>query len=146
MAFPFEGFTAFVSGAPLANTPGSSDMLPIIQGGVTKRIPVGTIPQLTVAPTTEVTGAAYALLLTDEVIFVNRSPAAATVLTLPSNPGAGRVYTVKDIAGNVSGGNNIAFANGTIDGNAAYQITTAYGSLTIISTGIGNNWGITAKI
>lgn len=144
MGFPISLFTAFVSNAPLADTPGGSDMLALIQGKLTKRLPINQIPGLTpiiTVPTTFVTGSAYSILTTDYMVAVNRSPGGATVLQLPGSAGTGRPVIIKDYAGNVSETNSITIQNGTIDGASSYVITEPYGAVVLESMG-GSNWSV----
>lgn len=148
---PTDPFSNFVSNAPLADTPGSSDMLGLIQNGLTKKLPVGSIPGLTpiiTVPTRILpdTTAAYAILLTDYFIGVNNTVGINVALSLPSAPGAGRPLQIKDIAGTVSGGAAITLSNGTIDGQSGYILPFAYDCLVIQSTGIGNNWAIISRL
>lgn len=145
MSFPIEAFATFVANAPLADPLGSSDLLAVLQGGLIKRLPVNSIPLLATDPVTIVTTAGYAVLLTDKAILVDQAAPTATTITLPSNPGRGRVYTIADIAGNAAAG-NITIANGTIDGGGGLVLNTNYASVTLISTGTANDWKIIARI
>lgn len=146
MGFPINVFTRFISTAPLADPPGTSDTVPLIQGGRTKKLPVSMFPglmPLIISPVTIINANAYNALSTDYFIFVDRSPAAAsTTINLPAGPGAGRTFYIADIAGNVSGATPITVTNGTIDGQASVIIAGAYGWVGVESTGVGNNWKI----
>ena len=145
MAFPIEVFTQFISNAPLANTPGTSDMLALIQNGITKKLPIGSIPGLTpivLAPTTVVTaGASYAVLSTDYYIDIDKTVGSATAVVLPPSPGKGATLIIKDGKGD-AGTNQITInGNGNnIDGQATYVMAFNYQSITLIYS--GTSWGV----
>lgn len=149
MGFPTDPFVDFISNAPLATTPGSSDMLALIQNGLTKRLPITGIPGLTpviTAPTVIINQNTYNALNTDYVIMVNRSPAAPTTINLLSSPGLGRIIQIKDIAGNVSGTNLITIANATIDGVSGFIMPYPFDSIWLEATGSGNNWAFMGRL
>ena len=145
--FPIETFTAFVSGAPLAGGVGSSDMLALIQGGKTVRLPVTSLPgviltPIVLAPTTLITSAAtYSVVSGDYFIGVNKSPISATTIHLPGAPGVGRTLIIKDVAGTVTGAAPITIDSGTIDGNAGWVLPFAYSCIGLQAVG-GTNWSI----
>lgn len=150
MGFPTDPFTDFISNAPLAATPGASDMLALIQSGQTKRLPITGIPGLTpiVSVPTKILAVSttYNILLTDYFIGINLSPSAAITLNLPSSPGAGRPLIIKDINGLVTGATPITIANGTVDGQSGYILPFPYDCIWIQSTGVGNNWLIISRL
>jgi hypothetical protein len=140
MTFPAEPFATFLANAPLAGPVGSSDVIALLQAGLIKQLPANVIPQLTTVPSQTVNVSTYNATLTDQAILVNRSPAAATVINLPSNPGIGRRVLVKDIAGNCDLTNDITISNATIDGVAGLVLNTGYAYVWLLSTGNGNEW------
>lgn len=140
MAFPTEALATLIANAPIAATPGPSDALLLLQGALLKKLPANAIPQLTTSPTQVVNVSIYNATLSDQTIFVRRSPAAPTTINLPSNPGLGRIIRIKDIAGNVDGTNTITIANGMIDGASGIVLNTARAYLQLESTGDSNNW------
>jgi len=145
MGFPIDPFSNFISNAPLADTPGSSDMLALIQNNITKRLPVSGIPGLTpivVAPTKVITaGASYAALSTDYYIVVDKTVGSATAINLPGAPGTGATYIIKDGKGD-AGTNNITInGNGkNIDGAATFILAFNFQSVELIYS--GTSWGI----
>jgi hypothetical protein len=148
---PTDPFSNFVSNAPLADTPGSSDMLALIQNGLTKKLPIGDIPGLTPIVTVPVNilpdpTTSYAILLTDYFVGVNNTVGAPVTLSLPSSPGAGRPIQIADVAGTVDGTNAITIDNGTIDDQTGYILPFAWDCLTLLSLGIGNRWKIISKL
>lgn len=148
MAFPWEAFTAFISNAPMASTPGSSDMLALIQGGLTKRVPITQLPGLqpiVTVPTIVVTASTYNALITDYTIAVNRSPAGATIINLPGSAGFGRPMIIKDIAGNCDNNNTITVTNGTIDGLSSFVLDIPYGCVVLQSMG-SSNWSVISQV
>lgn len=145
--YPTDPFSAFIANAPLADTPGTSDVLALIQNKVTKRLPVGNIPGL--APIVKVPTnilpsgtSSYAIKTTDYFIGINNNPAISVALSLPNAPGAGLPVIVKDISGLISPVNAITISGGTIDGQSSYTIAYPDGWVWLESTGIGNNWAI----
>lgn len=149
-AVPTDPFSNFIARAPLADTPGSSDMLALIQNGITKRLPITGIPGLTPIvsvptrilpdPTTS-----YSILLTDYFVGVNNTVGAAVTLQLPAAPGAGRPMIIADVAGTVSGAAPITITNGTLDGYTGYVLPFAYSCLFIQSIGIASRWKIISR-
>jgi hypothetical protein len=82
--------------------------------------------------------------LADYVIIINLSSSAAFDVTLPNSPTQGRIYIIKDGAGNsalypitidVAGG-------GSVDGEASYTISMDYGSRAVIYTGTAGVWNV----
>lgn len=140
MAFPTEALATVIANAPIASTPGPSDALLLLQGGLLKNLPANAIPELTTSPTEVVNVSIYNATLSDQTIFVNRDPAAPTTVNMVSNPGRGRVVRVKDIAGNCDMTNTITIANCTIDGVSGKVLNSAFGYVQLESTGFGNNW------
>ncbi len=139
MSYPTEALATIIANAPVADTPSSSDVLLLLQGGLLKRLPANALPALETIPTEVVNQATYNATIDDQAILVNRSPAGATVINLPSNPGAGRRMLIKDIAGN-NAGYGITIGNATIDGIVGGTITANYGYVWLLSTGDGDNW------
>ncbi len=139
MSYPTEALATIIANAPVADTPSSSDVLLLLQGGLLKRLPANALPALETIPTVVVNQATYNATIDDQAILVNRSPAGATVINLPSNPGAGRRMLIKDIAGN-NAGYGITIGNATIDGIVGGTITANYGYVWLLSTGDGDNW------
>jgi hypothetical protein len=146
MAFPISVFTSFVSNAPLANAVGVSDMLALIQGGKTTRIPVTSLPNtmvtsLVLAPTTILTsGASYSVVDGDYFIGVDKSPGSATTINLPGSPAVGRTLIFKDMNGDALN-NPITITGGTIDGASSYVIDFTYGAVGIQCTS-GTDWSV----
>jgi hypothetical protein len=92
----------------------------------------------------------YTALVTDNVISYNSALSTHHSVLLPaiSTVGNGFHYTIK--SDNAVNGSNIleVTANGgdTIDGSATYDITTAYGSISIVSDATDGHWIITSQI
>jgi hypothetical protein len=74
----------------------------------------------------------YTATLADSVIFVT---AGSVTITLPSasSAGAGRMFTVKNIA--TSAATTVATAGGTIDGAATATVPLGYGVVRVVSSG-----------
>ena len=93
-----------------------------------------------------VKSAAYALGTSDNVIFVDTTSSALT-MTLPTSIGnRGKVFTIKDWAGNAAV-KTITIAttlSQTIDGAASKTITTNYGMRQVVSDNA--NWFIIGSI
>lgn len=106
---------------------------------VTSGVPAwATIPSLASDRGLRVVTAAGAvnMLAGDEIVVVNKTIGAATVVNLSSSPVVGRVYTVKDGKGDAAT-NNITLtpASGTIDGDATGVMAVNYLSVDIIWNG-----------
>lgn len=144
MGFPINLFTRFISTAPLADAPGVSDMLALIQGGITKRLPIGSIPGLQPivnAPTTIVT-TNYPVLPADYYLSIRAAPATPLTITLPAGPGTGGILIIKDSLGYAAAG-NIYLLNGNgknIDGGTQFALNQPFQSVTLIYDGI--SWGV----
>ena len=149
MGFPTDAFFNFVSNAPLANPLGASDMVPIIQGGVTKRVSPFSFPAvaaLTTFPETIITaGATYNATVADCAIFVRKSPGSPTTINLPSNPGQGRPFIIGDLNGDAAN-NFITVGNATIDGQSGFILALAWQCIFLLSTGNGNEWKMISKL
>lgn len=72
----------------------------------------------------------------DNVVIVNKTAGAATVVNLPASPPAGLEYVIKDGKGDAAANNiTITPSTGNIDGGATNVINTNYGSRRIIYNG-----------
>lgn len=138
---PNETFTAFVQNAPTASPPGPADVVPIIQGGVTKQIPATNLAGGSVEVTLVSSGSSYPASITDAYIAVNKTPGSATSIVLPSaGLFTGKQYTVADCKGD-AGTHLITITAGgnTFDGgDTASVINSAYGVETF--TWVGSFW------
>lgn len=78
---------------------------------------------------------------TDDILVINKSSGAATVVNLPNTAIANRRYTIKDGKGDANT-NNITLtpAAGNIDGAATKVMNLAYGSYDIVHN--GTEWNI----
>jgi len=84
---------------------------------------------------TLVTAATYTILLTDDVIDVNR--AGAVTLTLPESPGLGQRFQVQDGSGDASS-NNITInesASIQVNGGSSVVLNTDNGRMVFIYNG-----------
>jgi hypothetical protein len=89
------------------------------------------------------TGASTALVYkSDYLLVVDKTTGSATTVNLPATPAAGYRFEVKDGKGD-SHTNNITVlpASGTIDDQASYIISNAYGAATF--TYDGTQWVVT---
>jgi len=77
----------------------------------------------------------------DDIVIVNKTVGAATVVNLPANPLRGRVYTIKDGKGDANANNiTITPAAGNIDGAATFVMSTNYQSTKIMYN--GTQWNV----
>ena len=116
-----ETFTQFVQQAPAATPPNTSDLLALIQGGVTKHIPAAQIIGVA-SPTIVSAAGAYAVKSSDTFLAVTKT--VANTIQLPSGPSFNQRLTVADCLGN-AGTYPITIAAGagdTIDGIAALNL------------------------
>jgi hypothetical protein len=116
-----ETFTYFVQTAPLAASINTSDLLALIQGGQTKRIPAAQLLSAS-SPTIVSAAGAYDVLTTDTFLAVTKT--IANTIQLPSGPTFNQRLTVADCLGN-AGTYPITIAAGagdTIDGIAALNL------------------------
>lgn len=79
----------------------------------------------------------FNVLTTDEVISVEVAPATPVAINLPAGV-TGQVFNIKDGLGLASVANPITITPlaGTIDGAATAIINVAYGSLTLVYSGV----------
>jgi|6_EtaG_2_1085325.scaffolds.fasta_scaffold37390_2 hypothetical protein len=80
---------------------------------------------------TLVTAASYTILLTDEMIDVNR--AGAVTLTLPEGATIGQSFRIRDASGDASS-NNITIARSAsinVNGGASVTLSTDYGKIDV---------------
>lgn len=77
----------------------------------------------------------------DGIVIVNLNVAGPSTVYLPAVPQTGRLYTIKDGAGDASL-NNITIVPivGTIDGNLSFLLTTDYSAVTLVFD--GTNWNV----
>ena len=77
----------------------------------------------------------------DDVVLINKSSGAATVINLPASPVTGEQYTIKDKKGDAAS-NNITLtpASGNIDGSSTYVIGTNYDKVTVMYN--GSEWSV----
>jgi len=136
-----ETFTQFVQQAPLASQVQTSDLIPIIQGGVTKRIPAPQIGGAS-SPTLTTTGATYDVLATDTFVAVAKT--VANTVQLPSGPTFGQRLMVADCGGNASAYpiTIAAGAGDTIDGIAAYLMVSDWQSVELQYIQALNLWKV----
>jgi len=89
-----------------------------------------------------VTGAgSIAGISSDDIIMVKKNIGAATSVTLPSSPDAGRMIVVKDAKGDAFTNNiSIQASAGTIDGLSSFVITQNYQAFTFIYN--GTEWNV----
>lgn len=79
----------------------------------------------------------YVVLVTDDVVIINKAVGAATAVTLPATPTAGDQYTIKDGKGDAAAQNiTISPSAGTIDGAATSVISTNYGKAHFVYNGV----------
>jgi len=77
----------------------------------------------------------------DDIIMVNKTIGAATIVILPSSPGAGRMVVVKDSKGDAFTNNiTIRASAGTIDGLNSFVITQNYQAFTFVYN--GTEWNV----
>lgn len=92
-------------------------------------------------PVVIVTSSPYTALVTDLFIGVNNTGTSPFSVVLPANPQTGKVYIIKDIAGNAIINNITVSAIGhTIDGGISAVISADYGSITLVFDGV--EWSI----
>lgn len=127
-----------ISQLPAVTSTTDSDVVPIVQSGVTDKIAVSNLRTSLVFPSVNTQTANYSVLLTDRVIVCNAS--GAITITLPTAVGiSGRMFDIKRI--NSSGNVTLATTSSqTIDGITTQVLTAQYDSITVISDGA--NWSI----
>lgn len=83
---------------------------------------------------------AVTMATSDDVVIINKTVGAATVVNLVSSPTTGARMTIKDGKGDAAV-NNITLtpAAGTIDGAATVVMATNYQSVTLVYS--GSEWG-----
>lgn len=84
---------------------------------------------------------AVTVATTDDVIIVNKTSGAATIVNLPATPTTGTQFIVKDGKGDAAS-NNITLtpAAGNIDGAATYVLSVNYGAVQVVYN--GTQWNI----
>jgi hypothetical protein len=84
---------------------------------------------------------AVTVATTDDIIVVNKTSGAATVVNLPPTPTTGQFYIIKDGKGDASTNNiTITPAAGNIDGSATYVMNTNYQSAEVVYN--GSTWSV----
>lgn len=125
-----ETFTQFIQGAPVALQANTSDLIPIIQGGVTKGIPAAQAIGAA-SPTLLTTGLSYSVLTTDTFLAIAKS--SPNTVHLTSGPTFNQRLTVADCGGN-AGSNPITIVPGagdTIDGIGAFVLLSNWQSVNL---------------
>ncbi len=84
---------------------------------------------------------AVTMATADNIVVVNKTSGAATVVNLTASPETGRTFVIKDGKGDAST-NNITLtpAAGNIDGAATYVMNTNYQAAKIVYN--GTQWNI----
>jgi hypothetical protein len=84
---------------------------------------------------------AVTVATTDDVVIVNKTTGATTIVNLPSSPTTGQCFYIKDGKGDAATNNiTVTPAAGNIDGSATAVINTAYGYMLVIYN--GTQWNI----
>jgi hypothetical protein len=99
-------------------------------------------PQAIVRTNRVVTAAGAVTVTTaDDIVIINKTVGAATVVNLPATPTNGEWFTIKDGKGD-AGTNTITItpAAGTIDGQATHLIESNYGSRELVYN--GTEWNV----
>jgi hypothetical protein len=92
-----ETFTAFVQGAPRAAQVQSGDLVPVVQGGMTKQIPAVQLVGAA-SPTLIQEGSTYPVTSTDT--FIGVANTVATTIQLPTGLTFNQRLVVADCLGN----------------------------------------------
>lgn len=93
---------------------------------------------------TKTTTGAYNITATDDIVYINKSVAASTIVNLPATPTTGRRVEIKDAKGDAATNNiTVTPATGTIDGAATYVINANYGGA--IFSYNGSEWDVIAN-
>lgn len=80
-------------------------------------------------------------LASDDLILVNKTVGAATIVTLPATPATGQIIVVKDAKGDAFTNNiTVSAAAGNIDGLTSFILTQNYQSFTFIYN--GTEWNV----
>lgn len=96
---------------------------------------------LRVGLTVKTSAGDYDVLSTDCVVVINKGTGAATTVTLPASPSAGRVLVVKDGKGDAASNNITVSGNGkNIDGAASVTIGTNYDVRRLVYN--GTQWNL----
>lgn len=99
-------------------------------------MPYNPLLYTVVTVVTVVTGSAYTMQETDQLIVLNLGTPAATQINLVANPVTGKTVHIKDGAGNANSDNiTVAPAAGNIDGATTQVINSAYGHMTLCYNG-----------
>lgn len=136
-----ERFTDFVTDAPLADDPTNSDYIPLIQDGITKKLPAGSTTRDNLETVVVTSGSSYTAGATDQYVVVKKTIPSVTTILLPPAPAQGHQLRVKDGAGNAGTYPITVDGNGkNIDGGTIASIPFDYGALYVIYD--GTKWGI----
>ncbi len=134
--------TVPISQLPSASAPLSgAELLPCVQGGVTKSCTPGEIYAVGQAAHVILSGGSYSLAWSDHVVIIKKTSGSATTVNLPSSPVTGQAFTIKDGKGDAET-NPITLtpSSALIDGLAHYVINYGYGVVTLVFD--GTNWDI----
>jgi hypothetical protein len=138
-----------ITGLPGTTSATVNDLLPIVNGGVTKSISSGNLGKQILDPTAKT--ANYTLTTSDRFITVDASGASRTVFVPAASGNTGIVWTVKKID---SSSNTVTIdpdASETIDGAATFVLTAQNQAISFTSNGtniviLQNNFTLNAVV
>lgn len=82
-----------------------------------------------------------AITNSDDVVIINKSVAASTIVNLPVSPATGRSFTIKDGKGDAATNNITIFpAAGNIDDSASLTINVSYAAVVLVYD--GSQWRV----
>ena len=130
MSLASETFTAFVQGAPRAPQVQSGDLVPMVQGGMTKQIPAAQLVGAA-SPTLIQEGSTYLVTSTDT--FIGIANTQATTIQLPTALTFNQRLVVSDCLGN-AGTYAITILPGSgdeIDGISQFRLIDSWQSASL---------------